>query len=205
VVPTTRRVVDIDLSSAFWEETNKDIFPENTSPEKRASVHENDVDRIAKQCHLTGERPNRKTTFSTCPHCECTILVYVVDQGIDIFPYVGASKLSCFACYMFFQAYNEVYGSGGTYFTRGSRGKMYLPWVAPQFKDSETNWRVQRKMFDLLKELRRDVYAKRQRIGSDSSAGSPERVAPKQHSKPETRAMIGIWIFVCLQSSPDYV
>ncbi|KZT00084.1 uncharacterized protein LAESUDRAFT_732588, partial [Laetiporus sulphureus 93-53] len=44
------------------------------------------------------------------PHCECTLLVYHTTTSTDLppHPYIGVSKLSCYPCYLFFEAYRQA-------------------------------------------------------------------------------------------------
>jgi len=68
-----------------------------------------------------------------CPiHCECLLIQYLEttnnSQWDDIppFTYIGVSKLSCSACYLWIQAFNEL--GGHRFHTRGSHGKWCWPW-----------------------------------------------------------------------------
>lgn len=63
-------------------------------------------------------------------HCECALVVHLQDAKPAAFNYIGVSKLSCGACYSWLVAYNIAY-PGNQYFTGGTHGKWYNPWVVP--------------------------------------------------------------------------
>ncbi|KAJ6576508.1 hypothetical protein DFH09DRAFT_1451847 [Mycena vulgaris] len=66
-------------------------------------------------------------------HCECILLSHHLDLDLhDIastpkgapYPYIGVSKLSCFQCTLYFQAYKAC-ELGPSFQTRGSHGKIF--------------------------------------------------------------------------------
>ena len=71
-----------------------------------------------------------------CPaHCECALIQYLATKHGDswdhvpAFSYIGVSKLSCGACRIWLEAFNEV--SPQKFYTGGSQGKWYWPWAMP--------------------------------------------------------------------------
>ncbi|KAJ7240479.1 hypothetical protein C8J57DRAFT_1370931 [Mycena rebaudengoi] len=64
------------------------------------------------------------------PHCECILLRHHLDLHLQVvasstpYSYIGVSKLSCFQCALYFQAYNAT-GLGPPLQTRGSRTKVF--------------------------------------------------------------------------------
>ncbi|PUU73088.1 hypothetical protein B9Z19DRAFT_1069257 [Tuber borchii] len=70
-------------------------------------------------------------------HCECSLIQYLERchasgtawDKIPPFNYLGVSKLSCYACYLWITAFNEQ--GGRKIFTRGSHGKWCFPWAMP--------------------------------------------------------------------------
>ncbi|RPB04961.1 hypothetical protein L873DRAFT_1798836 [Choiromyces venosus 120613-1] len=71
-----------------------------------------------------------------CPvHCECGLIQYLqTRQGnqwdcVPPFSYIGVSKLSCSACRIWIETFNEQ--SGRKFYTRGSHGRWYWPWGIP--------------------------------------------------------------------------
>ncbi|KAG0632819.1 hypothetical protein HOY80DRAFT_721270 [Tuber brumale] len=80
-------------------------------------------------------------TIHVCPaHCECTIIQYLMTRhgdswdNVPPFSYIGVSKLSCGACRLWLEAFNEV--GQRTFYTRGSHGKWYWPWGMPTAEES---------------------------------------------------------------------
>ncbi|KAJ7252854.1 hypothetical protein C8J57DRAFT_1660942 [Mycena rebaudengoi] len=68
-------------------------------------------------------------------HCECTLLCHHLDlhlhdiasstpEGRTLYPYFGVSKLSCFQCALYFQAYGAC-ELGPSFQTRGSHAEVF--------------------------------------------------------------------------------
>jgi hypothetical protein len=98
-------------------------------------------------------------------------------DSIAPFNYFGVSKLGCLACQLFFTAYNTAAQQlhFPVYHIRGSHGKLYQRWAAPNFIDisPELQKIVADKMVASLKtELANHMELIRQRALSDSSSGS---------------------------------
>jgi len=73
----------------------------------------------------------------SCPaHCECALIQYLATKHDDpwddvpAFSYIGVSKLSCAACRVWLESFNEV--SPREFYTRGSHRKWYWPWAMPK-------------------------------------------------------------------------
>ncbi|KAG0129701.1 hypothetical protein HOY82DRAFT_650933 [Tuber indicum] len=71
-----------------------------------------------------------------CPvHCECGLIQCLQTKYCDswdnvpAFSYIGVSELSCSACRVWIEAFNEL--GGPKFYTRGSHGKRYWPWGMP--------------------------------------------------------------------------
>ncbi|KAG0136921.1 hypothetical protein HOY82DRAFT_620766 [Tuber indicum] len=71
-----------------------------------------------------------------CPvHCEYGLIQYLQTKhgdswdNVPAFSYIGVSKLSCSACRVWIEAFNEL--QGPKFYTRGSHGKWYFPWGMP--------------------------------------------------------------------------
>jgi len=71
-----------------------------------------------------------------CPvHCECGLILYLQTKRHDEwdhvppFGYIGVSKLSCSACRIWIEAFNER--SMQKFYTRGSQERWYWPWGIP--------------------------------------------------------------------------
>ncbi|KAG0124763.1 hypothetical protein HOY82DRAFT_633600 [Tuber indicum] len=71
-----------------------------------------------------------------CPvHCECGLIQYLQTKhgdswdNVPAFGYIGVSKLSCSACRVWIEAFNEL--GGPKFYIRGSHGKWYFPWGMP--------------------------------------------------------------------------
>ena len=56
-------------------------------------------------------------------------------ETVPIFSYLGVSKLSCSACKLWIEAYNQQ--ERVKYYTRGSHGKWYWPWGLPQLDQAQ--------------------------------------------------------------------
>ncbi|KAG0635193.1 hypothetical protein HOY80DRAFT_467143 [Tuber brumale] len=113
-----------------------------------------------------------------CPvHCECALIQYLqVKQhndwdNVSAFSYIGVSKLSCSACRIWIEAFNEQ--RGPEFYTRGSHGKWYWPWGMPREESLEEageplEEKMARKVFkEYLTQMR--LPDPRKRASSDSS------------------------------------
>ena len=86
--------------------------------------------------HAVGLAQMFKSGRCMCPvHCKCRLIQYLQTRGgnqwdqVSPFNYIGVSKLSCGACRVWMEAFNER--SGRKFYTRGSHGKWYWPWGVP--------------------------------------------------------------------------
>jgi len=67
-----------------------------------------------------------------CPiHCESKLIQHFATRDNDISPfnYIAVSKLSCGACRVWLEAFNEL--GKQPFYTRGSHGAWYWPWGMP--------------------------------------------------------------------------
>ncbi|KAF8542618.1 hypothetical protein BDD12DRAFT_823914 [Trichophaea hybrida] len=70
-------------------------------------------------------------------HCECLILWHFSRMPkVKPVNYIGVSKLSCAGCSAVFEAYNTYRTT--KYYTRGSHGKWYFPWLMPAYSNEFT-------------------------------------------------------------------
>jgi len=61
-------------------------------------------------------------------------------KSVPVFSYLGVSKLSCSACQMWIDAYNER--GGPKFYTRGSHGKWYWPWAIPRLEEQDISGKM---------------------------------------------------------------
>ena len=78
-----------------------------------------------------------------CPvHCECALVQHLTVKhndawdNVPAFNYIGVSKLSCSACRIWLESFNEVSPGQRKFYTRGSHGKWYWPWGMPMAEES---------------------------------------------------------------------
>lgn len=59
-------------------------------------------------------------------HCEALLLRHhLLNPGLTPFPYIGVSKLCCYACHALFDAFNKTSGPGEQkYYTKGCNNKV---------------------------------------------------------------------------------
>ncbi|KAG0634826.1 hypothetical protein HOY80DRAFT_1140381 [Tuber brumale] len=116
-----------------------------------------------------------------CPvHCECALIQYLqVKQhnnwdNVPVFSYIGVSKLSCSACRIWIETFNEQ--RGPEFHTRGSHGKWYWPWGVPREESlEEAEESLEEKMArKVIKEYLTQMRLPdpRKRASSDSSDAS---------------------------------
>ncbi|RPA93218.1 hypothetical protein L873DRAFT_1793776 [Choiromyces venosus 120613-1] len=84
---------------------------------------------------------NFRENIRVCPaHRECALIQYLTTghrdswDHVPAFSYVGVSKLSCSACRIWLETFNEV--GQWKFYTRGSHGKWYWPWRIPTVEES---------------------------------------------------------------------
>ena len=109
-----------------------------------------------------------------CPvHCECGLIQYLQTKHCDswdnvpAFSYIGVSKLSCSACRVWIEAFNEL--GGPKFYTRGSHGKWYFPWGMPM-PEGPLKEKMRKKVLnEYIKQLENEGKI-RKRADSDSSS-----------------------------------
>ncbi|TFY74535.1 hypothetical protein EWM64_g9476 [Hericium alpestre] len=98
-------------------------------------------------------------TFQSHVHAVCALISYLHRQQIRTYRYLGISKLACYSCSRYINAYNalseELDGSQEDFFMRGTRGKIYLPWILPHL-GADRDQRIQENM---MEEIRWDMEA----------------------------------------------
>ena len=112
-----------------------------------------------------------------CPiHCECGLIQYLQTKHCDswdnvaAFSYIGVSKLSCSACRVWIEAFNEL--GGPKFYTRGSHGKWYFPWGMPM-PEGPLKEKMREKVWDQYITQLEDKGKIRKRSGLDSSGAIP--------------------------------
>lgn len=168
VTPPQPRQVQLPPSVEAW----KDVMS-NLCVEEGVMIDYNFLDREA--AALAARYSKETCIYSCITHCECSLIAYLeknhdADHSyIPAFSYIGMSKLSCRACSLWIDWFNNR--GGRQYHTRGCHGKWYWPWGAPpglDFDEATTalNRRVQDDYVRLLK------ATGRLRAASDSSGAS---------------------------------
>ncbi|KAG0126358.1 hypothetical protein HOY82DRAFT_628352, partial [Tuber indicum] len=106
-----------------------------------------------------------------CPvYCECGLIQYLQTKhgdswdNVPAFSYIGVSKLSCSACRVWIEAFNEL--GGPKFYTRGSHGKWYFPWGMPMAEGPLNQMMREKVLNEYITQLEVDKKIKR---GSDSS------------------------------------
>lgn len=125
-----------------------------------------------------------------CVHSECALVAhYELHRGHGIpppFSYIGVSKLCCMPCHLWLQALSER--TGRNYYTRGSHGKWYRGWRAPNLGSADGGvWDTGHT--ELLRKAMADVLVARLkaahgiRSGSDSTDASGNTVYARNEAK----------------------
>ena len=160
----------------------KRSFP-STEPEWRVVLH-GVFDRLGLQLEGTKEeaRANEKEIFRKAAaqgkgiqHCECLLVADLIHRGS--FPpvsYIGVSKLSCKACFLWLQAVGEV--TGCKFHTKGCHDKWYPSWSAPALGGNKSKHKINKYFLEKVEsELYENLTASkfaRPRAHSDSSNSS---------------------------------
>ncbi|RPA90221.1 hypothetical protein L873DRAFT_1821513 [Choiromyces venosus 120613-1] len=111
-----------------------------------------------------------------CPvHCECGLIQYLYTKQrnkwdrVPPFSYIGVSKLSCSACRIWIETFNEQ--SEWRFYTRCSHGKWYWPWGIPRTEGPLVGVMARKVLDEYLAHL--DSH-KLLRSNSDSSGASSD-------------------------------
>ncbi|KAG5303506.1 hypothetical protein I7I50_10283 [Histoplasma capsulatum G186AR] len=127
----------------------------------------------------------RRKTVKGWVHCECMLVLYLIGNsrlGISALPYIGVSKLSCVACWEFFNALHKV---DCMFYVKGSHSKAYFPWKFPDVEMNSAKLLKSEKE-KILKSFYSDLAAtytqrfnakERLRRMSESSTGSTKPIA----------------------------
>ena len=128
-----------------------------------------DTGRSSFMRRLQGEGPPKVTHDRPTIHAELAMIM-AMDKGeiVQVFPYIGVSKLSCIMCIHYIDAFNEATDQRIT--TKGSHGKAYPGWFWPELpkRDRELRPAFMKRM---RKQLVEDIKAHARGL-SDSSVGS---------------------------------
>jgi hypothetical protein len=121
-----------------------------------------------KEEYLDNDDPFGNKTFVKAPiHCECALIHHFNKPdkrdttGIPPVGYLGVSKLSCSACKIFIDVWNQTNTRSQNFLTRGSHGKCYFPWALPPSLDEETATAFVASITDYIgKRLKKDGVVK---------------------------------------------
>jgi hypothetical protein len=112
-------------------------------------------------------RPDEKTDFERLlkggkqiVHCECAVISFLHRQpSLPAFGYIGVSKLSCKACFLWLSAYNR-HANSAQYRIRGAIDKWYMGWQKPVL-DQTTQAKVDDALFKMIEkefcEIQKDI------------------------------------------------
>ena len=119
----------------------------------------------------TGRSLARKTRYALDIHAELKLLAHLAENNILAYHYVGASKLCCVGCWLFFEAYARVAAESNTqgFFVRGCHSKVYQ-WAAPVTSFSNMVLTEMRPLAENFFRLLKPKFKPRQL--SESSTGS---------------------------------
>ncbi|KZT10415.1 uncharacterized protein LAESUDRAFT_721784 [Laetiporus sulphureus 93-53] len=150
---------------------------EESKPEEQETCPFISRERLLAQLGQSYSKTSQVVDLSRqIPHCECTLLVYHTTTSTDLppHPYIGVSQLSCYPCYLFFEAYRQAVPKGVLWELKGTHGKIYPGWVRPKGLSQEANEKVEQLMVKKLTErLRLSLAeAKKARTLSDSTDAS---------------------------------
>ncbi|KAG0634368.1 hypothetical protein HOY80DRAFT_533270 [Tuber brumale] len=126
-------------------------------------------------------------------HCECGLIQYLQTKhrdswdNVPAFSYIGVSKLSCSACRVWIEAFNEL--GGPNFYTRGSHGKWYFPWGMPMAEGPLKKMR-EKVLNEYITQLEDEGKIKK-RAGSDSSgaisSGAEDNIGDDRSQSADAR------------------
>ncbi|PBK88998.1 hypothetical protein ARMGADRAFT_1167777 [Armillaria gallica] len=101
--------------------------------------------------------------YTCCAHCECAMMVELLKRwGMQQrpAPIIGVSKLSCFACHLFFMGYNQARirltetDLPSEFVITGAHNTLYLPWVSPDLTsiDPKLHAGIQQHLLEVARE-----------------------------------------------------
>ena len=131
-------------------------------------------------------------------HCECLLVAHFVKNMASLRPYdyIGLSKLLCYGCHSYFRAYNITHPNT-EFYTRGTHGKVYIPWVPPTLEDgSEDDVRV-RMCKSMLEDLDVVWSSSQQRMSDSTEASGSGDLLRNPHEWDTQDEMFGER-FVCI-------
>ena len=110
-------------------------------------------------------------------HCECALIHRLMTKdgsnwdNVLPFNYIGVSKPSCSACYLWIEAFNDQ--GGRKFYTRGSHGKWYWPWVMPESGED-----LKQRLMEKVSKL----YLKFEDSSNPDTAGARPRLSAAQEA-----------------------
>jgi hypothetical protein len=160
--------------------------------------------QILKKKYLDNNDPFGSKGFVKAPvHCECALIYHLNKPATNIPPvgYLGVSKLSCSACKIFIDVWNQNNTRGRKFLTRGCHGKYYFPWALPPSLDQKTATAFVASITDYIaKSLKEAGVVRSRRLGestcpsSDSSDDNPPVIlAPGDDPETDLRNFDQEW------------
>lgn len=163
-VPGIARTISIDLG---FESVRSAVAQTNRFA--HSSVTKETHDLVSKVHRaITNKETKRPSAYAqgdtfqftnTWVHCECALLVYLHQNNIPAEEHIGISKLWCYGCYVFFNAYNLA--TDRSYTAEGTHGKIYIPYVFPLVEFYEEDPRLSGQK---LQDLDHNIYTNMQQV-----------------------------------------
>ncbi|RPB04948.1 hypothetical protein L873DRAFT_1186882 [Choiromyces venosus 120613-1] len=123
-----------------------------------------------------------------CPvHSECGLIQCLqTRQGnqwdrVPPFSYIGVSKLSCSACRIWIETFNEQ--CGPKFYTRGSHGKWYWPWGIPRAEGPLVGVMARKVLDEYFAHLESQKLLRSNSVSSGVSSDGAEHGLSDDHRK----------------------
>lgn len=132
-------------------------------------------------------------------HCECSLIEYIETkdgtswENVPPFNYIGVSKLSCCACSLWIESFNEL--GGRAFFTKGSHGKWCWPWGMPEVEERVGKFMLRKLTSEYLYLQSRGLI----RTSSDSTGADSEGEQPQTNDAQEKT--VASWIAARVQEA----
>jgi hypothetical protein len=117
------------------------VNPDDTKKEWCPSTH--DLPQIIEKMRKSADSPSTNGSFSIASevHSECQLVAWIaqnvntVAPDVKLIPYVTCSKLHCFACYIWFESFNNIGDPSLPHvFYDGARGGLAATLVTRRFQ-----------------------------------------------------------------------
>ena len=112
-----------------------------------------------KDVSITSTDGQATISGSAPPHSACALLAHIANSAdASPYSYIGlSSKHTCYACYVFFSAYNRS-DPKLPFDIQGIKLEFYIPFVFPAFSDNTFNDAVRRRMSTMVENDLRAVW-----------------------------------------------